>query len=159
VSPAESPFGTVSITVIVLKGEAGMESDILQEWIHTFGRIDFSRSGGPGGQHVNKTATKVTLHLPIDTLPLPEGQKERVIHKLENRLNSENELVVRSSETRSQSHNRELAEQRAFSLIKAALSRPKKRKRTRPPKAANERRLEHKKKRSEKKNYRKDPNL
>ncbi len=134
-----------------------MESDILQEWIHSNGRLGFSRSGGPGGQHLNKTATKVTLHLPIESLPLPEVQRERVLHKLENRLNGQNELVVHSSETRSQSYNRELAEQRAFSLIKSALTRPKKRKRTRPSKAANERRLEQKKKRGETKRYRKDP--
>lgn len=134
-----------------------MESEVLQQWIHTKGRFDFSRSGGPGGQHVNKTATKVTLHLPIEPLPLPEGQKERVLHKLSNRLNSENELVVQSSETRSQAHNREIAEQRAFSLIKSALSHPKRRTRTRPPRAANERRLQHKKERSRTKDYRKDP--
>ncbi|MFO7730945.1 MAG: alternative ribosome rescue aminoacyl-tRNA hydrolase ArfB [Spirochaetia bacterium] len=135
-----------------------MEIEVLQEWIHSNGRFDFSRSGGPGGQHVNKTATKVTLHLPLETLPLPEGQKERVLHKLTNRLNSENELVIQSSETRSQARNREVAEQRAFSLIKSALSHPKRRKHTRPPRAANERRLQHKKERSKTKGYRRDPN-
>ncbi len=136
-----------------------MDSDVIEDWIRSNGQFEFSRSGGPGGQHVNKTATKATLRLPLDDLPLPEGQKERVLHKLANRLNTENELVVHSSETRSQSHNRELAEERAFTLIKAALSRPKPRKRTRPPKAANERRLEHKKQRGQKKQNRKDPSL
>ncbi len=136
-----------------------MDNDIIEDWIRGNAQFEFSRSGGPGGQHVNKTATKATLRLPLDTLPLTQGQKERVLQKLSNRLNTENELVVHSSETRSQSHNRELAAQRAFALIKAALSRPKPRKRTRPPKAANERRLDHKKKRGEKKQNRKDPSL
>lgn len=136
-----------------------MDTDVIENWIRGSAQFEFSRSGGPGGQHVNKTATKVTLRLALDTLPLPEGQKERVLHKLSNRLNTENELIVHSSETRSQSHNRELAEQRAFALIKAALSRPKPRKRTRPPKAANERRLDYKKQRGEKKQNRKDPTL
>ncbi len=134
-----------------------MDSDVIEDWIRSNAQFEFSKSGGPGGQHVNKTATKATLRLPLDSLPLPEGQKERVLHKLANRLNSANELVIHSSETRSQSHNRERAEQRAFSLIKSALARPKPRKRTRPPKAANERRLDHKKKRGEKKQHRQDP--
>lgn len=136
-----------------------MDSDVIEDWIRGKAQFEFSRSSGPGGQHVNKTATKVTLRLPLDTLPLPEGQKERVLQKLSNRLNTENELIVHSSETRSQSHNRELAVERTFSLIKAALSRPKPRKRSRPPKAANERRLEYKKKRGEKKQRRQDPSL
>lgn len=129
----------------------------LWEWIEQNAQFSFSRSGGPGGQYVNTSDTKVTLHLPLTLIPLPDSQKQRVIERLEGRINSSGELVMHSSETRSQGRNRELVLERAYRMILAALVPAKKRRPTRPTRASRERRLKQKKTRSEKKRLRKDP--
>ncbi|MGC9313658.1 MAG: alternative ribosome rescue aminoacyl-tRNA hydrolase ArfB, partial [Sediminispirochaetaceae bacterium] len=90
-------------------------------------------------------------------IPLPDRQKQRILERLEGRINSSGELVMNSSETRSQARNRELVLERAHRMILEALVPAKKRRPTRPTRASRERRLKQKKTRSEKKKLRKDP--
>ena len=118
---------------------------------------EFSGSGGPGGQNVNKTSSKVTLKISVAELPLTPEEQQRVEKTLSGRINGEGELVIRSSETRSQTANRRRAYERAASLIASAAVPQKTRKKTKPSKAAKQRRLEKKRRRGEKKRLRKPP--
>ena len=95
----------------------------------------------------------------VQNIPLPEEQRARVLKKLKRRLNSSGELILQSSETRSQGQNRILAVERAHSLILSALAPVKKRKATRPSRASREERLARKKARAEKKRLRKPPSV
>ncbi len=134
-----------------------MNNEKLKEWIQINGSLSFARSGGPGGQHVNTSDTKVVLRLPVKALPLTEQEKQRVFLHLANRINSEGELIIHSSSTRSQVQNREKAEELAAKLIVSALRHRKKRRPTKPTKASNERRIQSKKVRSKRKQQRRDP--
>lgn len=134
-----------------------MNSEKLKDWIHKKGNFSFARSGGPGGQHVNKTETKVVLRLPVNTLPLDEQAKQRVLFILSNRINSKGELIIHSSGTRSQVQNRLKAEELAENLIQSAMKPRKKRRPTRPTRTSNERRIQAKKVRSKRKQQRRDP--
>ena len=126
-----------------------MNTEKLKEWIKINASVSFARSGGPGGQHVNKTETKAVLKIAVDDLPLTAEDKDLIRHRLCKRINSDGELVIHSSEERSQTRNREIAEERAVSLISAALVRRKKRRSTKPTKASKERRIKSKKIRAE----------
>ena len=126
-----------------------MDKEKLKEWIKINAAISFARSGGPGGQHVNKTETKAVLKITVDDLPLTAEDKNIIRQRLYSRINSDGELVIHSSEERSQTRNRELAEERAVSLISASLVRRKKRRPTKPTRASNERRIKGKKIRAE----------
>lgn len=111
--------------------------------------ITFARSSGKGGQNVNKTSTKVTIHWPIGkSTRLSDEEKNRIRAKLVNRINSNDELVITSEEERSQLQNKELAMDRLRSLVLGALHVPKKRKATKPTRSSKLRRLESKKIRS-----------
>jgi ribosome-associated protein len=134
-----------------------MDETELRRWIRSRGRSDFARSGGPGGQNVNKVNTKVVLRLPIGELPVGEEVLSRVRQTLGSRVTEADELVIQSSETRSQTRNREIAEERAVELLKAAMHRPRRRHPTRTPRSAEEKRLQRKKRRGEKKRERRDP--
>ena len=108
-----------------------------------------SRSGGPGGQHVNTSSTRIEIVWSVRrSAALDEAQRERVERTLGRRLDSDGNVRVVASDTRSQRQNRELAEQRLAELVRKALVVPKARKRTRPHRAAVERRLAEKKQRS-----------
>ena len=119
-----------------------------------------SRSSGPGGQHVNKTETKVELrfHIPSSEI-LMDKEKDRLLRELANRINTEGDLIISSQEHKSQAKNKEETIEKFYELIAGALKPKKKRKRTRPSKAARERRLNEKKMQSEKKQQRKPPEM
>lgn len=117
-----------------------------------------SGSSGPGGQHVNRTASKVTVRFELAaSAALTESEKERLLDKLQGQLTQRQELVLSCSETRSQHKNKALLIDRLIALLNKALVRPKKRKRTRPGKGAVERRLKAKKQQALKKASRKKP--
>jgi ribosome-associated protein len=114
-----------------------------------------SRSGGPGGQHVNTSSTRIELLWDVGRTPsLSEEQRARVMERLANRINSEGVLQLASSEHRSQAQNREAVTERFARVLAAALVVPKQRRRTRIPRAAKEARLEAKKQRARTKRMR-----
>jgi ribosome-associated protein len=111
-----------------------------------------TRASGPGGQHVNKSSTRVELLWRLaDSRAVDEVQRERLRHKLAPRLTAGGELRVVVSDTRSQKQNRAIAERRLALLVARALSVPKARKKTAPTKSSIERRLSSKHLRSQKK--------
>lgn len=117
-----------------------------------------SRSSGAGGQHVNKTSSRVELTWNVVTSQsLSDDQRALLIQRLASRLSAEGTIRVVASDTRSQLRNREHAESRLVDVIRRALVIPKRRKPTKPPRRANEARLTVKKKHSDKKRERKQP--
>ena len=122
--------------------------------------VSFSRSGGPGGQNVNKLNTNVLLTMKIDDFcSLSDDERMLVRKKLANRINSDDELFVQTQQERSQLRNRRLAVARMSELVVSALRKPPSRKKTRPSRAAHQRRLEAKRKRSEIKHNRRSPDF
>lgn len=114
------------------------------------------KSSGPGGQHVNKTASKVVLNFDVENSQfLSEEEKARITNKLSSRITGSGEIVLESGETRSQHKNKELVFQRFAELIQKALKKEKPRKKTKPTKASKYKRLLAKKIKSEKKANRK----
>jgi ribosome-associated protein len=114
-----------------------------------------SRSSGAGGQHVNKTSSRVEVSWNIrESRALTPEQRERLLQRLASRLSVDGSVRVVASDTRSQLRNRELAEARLTELVRRALIIPKKRKPTRPTRGSREARLEAKRRHSRKKTLR-----
>lgn len=118
------------------------------------------KSSGPGGQHVNKTASKVVVNFDVaNSNALSEEEKSRIFKKLSSRISKSGELTLESGATRSQHQNKELVTERLLEMITQAVKKEKPRKKTKPTKASKLKRLREKKIRAEKKGNRQKPPL
>jgi ribosome-associated protein len=122
--------------------------------------VRVSRASGAGGQHVNKTSSRVEIFWNIPgSRALSEDQRSRLKEKLASKLTTDGSIRVVASDMRSQSRNRDLAEERLADLVRRALIVPRKRRATKPTRAAKEARLESKKRHSTKKRDRRTTSL
>ncbi len=118
------------------------------------------RSSGPGGQHVNKTASKAVISFTITSSQIfTPLEKQRLLEKLKSRISQDGILTITCSESRSQHRNKALAIARLFKLLEKSLRVAKSRKKSRPSKNAIEKRIVSKKKNALKKANRKPPSL
>lgn len=120
--------------------------------------ISFTRSSGPGGQHVNTSSTKVELRFDVCSSPsLSARQRDRITEALGSRLTNDGVLILTASEHRSQTRNREAVIGRFANLMSEALRPVRPRRATLPSRAARRRRIEAKKRRAETKALRRRP--
>lgn len=117
-----------------------------------------TRSGGPGGQHVNTSSTRIELAWDVALSPsLDDETRAWLLHRLASRLDSAGRLRLVAQDERSQLRNREAVVERFAEIVRQALVRPKVRKATRPSKAAKAKRLDEKRKRGAVKRERRKP--
>lgn len=113
-------------------------------------RLSFARSGGPGGQNVNKVSSKAILHFNVQDSPsLPPGVKERFLKQFPSRITTGGEIVIHSDEYRDQPKNIQAGYDKLRDMIRSVLAPPKKRRATKPTKGSKLRRLNEKKNRSQ----------
>jgi len=116
--------------------------------------VVFIRSSGPGGQNVNKTASKAQLRFNINSPAISDEVKDRLFKIAGKRINEQGELIIEAQRFRTQEQNRLDAVERLVRLLRLASYEPRARQKTRPTSASRQRRLESKKRRSETKRLR-----
>jgi len=120
----------------------------------------YVRSSGSGGQHVNKVSSKAELYFNLEnSLVFSEEEKRKLSDFFKNKLNKEGVLILTCDESRSQFRNKAIVTSRFLELIEEGLKEDKERKPTKIPKAVKKKRLDNKRKNSEKKTNRKKPDI
>lgn len=120
-------------------------------------RVAYVRSSGPGGQNVNKRATKAQLRVLLDDIPLAPGPRARLERLAKTHLTDAGELLIQDDTTRSPTRNKAACMERLRELVVRALVPPKQRRPTKPGRGAVQRRLDEKKQRSQAKERRRRP--
>lgn len=144
--------GKMELMKISITPEISIDADEIRE--------EFVRAAGPGGQNVNKVATAVQVRFDVRHSPnLPEDVRARLVRLAGRRINVDGVLIIEAKQFRTQDQNRADAQTRLFDLIRQATIVPKARRKTRPSRAAKERRLESKKRISAIKSSRRIANL
>ena len=120
--------------------------------------LSYARSGGPGGQNVNKVSSKAQLRFSLrDTPSIPEAARARALARLASRTTTHGEIILSCSVYRDQPRNREAALRKLRDVLAAAIATPKRRVPTRPSRGAKERRLQEKKAHGRRKAVRSSP--